>query len=317
MLADHLRQLSQQQIRWKGQIKAWQEQGAQIIEGCPPGEALLLAFRTDSGWKGAIDLYEWISKVMPDAAQLAPQFFRADQLETLFIHSARPFDSGLPELGYQTLISNGRLDHACFAGKSWPALATAQGTVWLLESAETMPSERVAGARDLHDLPVSLHFELGYSTLSLATMKKIACGDLLVIRHQASIVTVKGKKMGFYHQREGQYMLEEYREDEFYTEDERDFPEEMSEEDEWQDTSLSARDKIPVRLTFTLEERNVTVAELEQLWQGACLTCLPQAEKNITVRANGVALAKGELVWVEDRMGVEITSICHEAGNGK
>lgn len=317
MLASHLRPLSQQQLRWKRQINLWQEQGAQMISCCPSAQPLLLAFRTDSGWKGVIDLYEWFSKVMPEAAQLAPQLFSDDQLETLFIYSDRPFDIGLPALNYQSLVSNGRVDHKNFASEAWPALVTAQGTIWLLESAEAVTQQPAIRALDLSYLPVPLHFELGYSTLSLAAVKKIGCGDLLLIRHQACIVTVNGKKTAYYQQREGEYMLEEYREED-YADDEMDYSEEeASDDDVWQDELTSSRDNIPVRLTFTLEERSVTVAELEQLYQGACLTCTPQAEKNITVRANGMVLAKGELVWVEDRMGVEITSLCHEAGNGK
>jgi len=322
LIAQYLRHLDKQQLTWSRQLKRWQEQGALIISCTPPAQSQLLLFRTDSGWEGMVDLYEWISHVMPERAELAPQAFSADQLETLFIHSARPFESSLEALDYQKIVSHGRVNEESFTRQARPALCTEQGKIWLMKPTKAIKALKAVPATtrnlDLGYLPLSLHFTLGYAQLSLAAVRKIHCGDVLLISHHEYFVTTGGKKIGLYRQTEEQMMIEEYQEDEFYSENDMDdVVHEVMDDKVTQVPRLSSRDKLPVRLTFTLEQRNVTVAELEQLYQGACLSCTPNAQKNVIIRANGIPLAKGELVWIDDRMGVEITAICNEAGNGK
>jgi type III secretion protein Q len=43
----------------------------------------------------------------------------------------------------------------------------------------------------------------------------------------------------------------------------------------------------------------------------------PSIEKHIEIRANGQLFAKGELVQLEDRLGVEITELQMEHSDGK
>jgi type III secretion protein Q len=66
---------------------------------------------------------------------------------------------------------------------------------------------------------------------------------------------------------------------------------------------------------MVLQQSTLTVAELESFYQGQIIPCHPDAEQNILIVANGTPVAKGELVWVEDRLGIEVKDIYQEAGD--
>ncbi|MBF0319878.1 MAG: FliM/FliN family flagellar motor switch protein [Nitrospirae bacterium] len=68
---------------------------------------------------------------------------------------------------------------------------------------------------------------------------------------------------------------------------------------------------IPVRLTFEIGTLDVTVSDLNSFKQGYVFTLATQADKPITIRANGKAIATGELVKIDNLVGVRVL----DAGN--
>ncbi|XBS70287.1 FliM/FliN family flagellar motor switch protein [Acerihabitans sp. KWT182] len=66
---------------------------------------------------------------------------------------------------------------------------------------------------------------------------------------------------------------------------------------------------VPLKLEFILQRRYLEIGELQQLFKGKVMEIDPAGEKNIEIRANGHLLAFGELVQLEDRLGVEITAL--------
>ncbi|MFY3197166.1 type III secretion system cytoplasmic ring protein SctQ [Achromobacter xylosoxidans] len=66
-------------------------------------------------------------------------------------------------------------------------------------------------------------------------------------------------------------------------------------------------DAIPVRLTFELGERLITLGELRQLQPGETFDLArPLAEGPVLVRANGALVGSGELVEIDGRIGVTL-----------
>ncbi|MFS1563416.1 MAG: FliM/FliN family flagellar motor switch protein [Candidatus Arsenophonus phytopathogenicus] len=74
---------------------------------------------------------------------------------------------------------------------------------------------------------------------------------------------------------------------------------------------LSSKGYIPITLEYILQKNKIPLLELESIFQGKVLPCDLAAENNIKIVANGVLIAKGKIIWIENRLGVEITDLFH------
>ena len=61
-----------------------------------------------------------------------------------------------------------------------------------------------------------------------------------------------------------------------------------------------------VELVFVLQRERMTFAELQQVGHTHMLALSPGAEQRVEVRVNDTLLARGELVQLDGRLGVEI-----------
>lgn len=64
-----------------------------------------------------------------------------------------------------------------------------------------------------------------------------------------------------------------------------------------------------VRLQFTVGQTETTVAQLQTLQPGYTFELETLAETPVTIRANGKAIGRGELLQVGERIGVRITEV--------
>lgn len=74
---------------------------------------------------------------------------------------------------------------------------------------------------------------------------------------------------------------------------------------------------IPLQLTFIINQITLTLDELSELHIGDVLAAGDGGENSIIICANGALLAKGELVMADERLGVEIQTLCYEAQYGE
>ncbi len=81
--------------------------------------------------------------------------------------------------------------------------------------------------------------------------------------------------------------------------------------------TLPGLNQLPVKLEFVLYRKNVTLAELEAMGQQQLLSLPTNVELNVEIMANGVLLGNGELVQMNDTLGVEIHEWLSESGNGE
>ena len=73
------------------------------------------------------------------------------------------------------------------------------------------------------------------------------------------------------------------------------------------EASMAELENLDVKLTFELEERTLSVADLKSLAPGYTFTLTSDADSPVTVRANGRPIARGRLVDVGGTLGVQIT----------
>lgn len=70
-----------------------------------------------------------------------------------------------------------------------------------------------------------------------------------------------------------------------------------------------AIDKLPVRVSFDLGERTMTLADLQALQPGQTLDLGQPLSTAVQVRANGTWIGMGELVEIDGRLGVTLTTL--------
>ena len=77
--------------------------------------------------------------------------------------------------------------------------------------------------------------------------------------------------------------------------------------------SIQKMDAVPVKMEFILHRKNLSLLELQRLYEGQVFPLPNDSESRIEVRVNDVLLGYGELVQVDDSLGVEITKWLNES----
>ena len=67
--------------------------------------------------------------------------------------------------------------------------------------------------------------------------------------------------------------------------------------------------KVSVKLEFVLDERTITLAELNNLMSGSVLTLGRDAIMGVEIRIAGRKIAIGELIQMDERLGVELREV--------
>lgn len=304
MISSHLRQTIEQQSNLYQLQQYWRDRGVAQIVANPPVEGILLKFKVDGAWQGIIDLNEWFINVMPDSARLASRAFSSHLLKDLFVNCTAPFTPPHPEWAYENVeaelcdISDFHLIETCVA------VSGDTGKIWIVRW--PYPDEdnwlKKIKRPDISQLPITINFELGHSNIRLALLRQVEQGDVVLINHISSDAVIHSKVVGTYQKIEGNIMFTQYEET---------YEEESNVETE-NSSVLTARDSIPVQLTFILEQRTVTLAEVENMYRGDVIPYKVKQEKQVIISANGVHIAKGELIWLGENMGVEVTELFNE-----
>lgn len=299
-----LRRVNKTEQHWQQFALIWRRQGYALErEIVPDPEARLFFFRADSGWQGCIDLDEWLARVMPDSAKLARAAWQYAELALLFTQSVRPLDQLPDELAYHSLST-------CEVSEKNENLTlsiqTSQGRVWLIKLPEKRSPAQSAGEISIDNVPLTVHFNIGHSAISLSLLKQITPGDVIFINEQFNTLTVEQQKIGSFYKTEEGFMYENMNEDVDAELEDSDWD---IQDDEEEEPALIPRDNVKVKINFVLQQSRLSLSEIERFCQGMVLPCKPDAESNVIITANGAAIARGEIVWLEDRPGVEILEI--------
>lgn len=74
-------------------------------------------------------------------------------------------------------------------------------------------------------------------------------------------------------------------------------------------------DQIPVRLSFDVGTKTLTLAELQALQPGSTFALDRPPNEYLTIRANGAPIGTGHLVDIDGRLGVAVTSLSAPRGS--
>jgi len=197
-----------------------------------------------------------------------------------------------------TLRRNGQVIHAALSTDSL-------GLMLMAGSVAALPL--VMNALDENTLPVPLRAEIGRTTLTTEVLTNLSGGDTILID---DCWISQGGELWLGN---GQYGVRARCDDMQLTITQA-FTEislamSANESEAQGDATMAPFASIPVRMTFDLGERTLSLGELKTLQPGQTLDLGRPLGGTVSIRANGAFIGYGELVEVDGRIGVTITSL--------
>ncbi|HGJ5877206.1 MAG TPA: FliM/FliN family flagellar motor switch protein [Arsenophonus sp.] len=307
MIKNYFPRKSHKEINFKQLLLTWQKKGiSESVFPLPKGE-FLLSFSTNKNWKGIIDLSEWLELINPNLNGLSMYAWKFEELETLFLNSYT-INQFLPfELEFNTIYSNGKVNCDDSDYKNiLTMIRTDYGNIWIHDIDNNLNSKIKLEKYKCNHIPVELILRVGYSNIVILTLNKVNIGDILFINQQTYDVFIENKVIGHFTNDNGVCMVN------------ANFDNENMDHTMYEDNTLinvsnkiKSKDNIPIKLEYILQRSKIPLSELENIFQGKVLPCDLAVENNVEIVANGILIAKGNIIWVEDRLGVEITDLFH------
>jgi len=287
-------------------IQRWRRTGRDAGLGKVPVRSGYLGFcaaADDADWRGLILARDWLDHTLPTLQSLLVLECPLPSIVELFQAVPRPLLLEVEELRYRTLADIECVAPARLPAHDLPWLDTPRGRVWLTQLPSRTAVRGPLGADSwLRDLPVRLALMLGVSHLSLASRMRLGEGDVLRITQRAQRCFLADRCLGvFTFSEEGLHMQPTVADT---------HPKNAPEPDV--DVDLGA---LPVRLEFLLATHDTDLATLSQIIAGQLIPLADDAARHIEVRANGKPIAQGELVQLDDQLGVELLKVYRNDGD--
>ncbi|MCC3701527.1 FliM/FliN family flagellar motor switch protein [Rouxiella badensis] len=305
MIANYLRRVTPDSLNENQWVQQWKAKGKEIIFSAPAKGGALLSFSAEGKWRGTIDLHHWFAMVFPDSSRLSKESWDDEQLTALFFGCSRPLDITEDELHYVRLTACRRSIVKNFPVKDMPEICTPQGTLWLsqLPKAVNHISLSLGSVARRKNMPLRLDFSMGESRISLSLLSSMKKGDALLIQNMLHDVLINNLKIGNYEQKERLMNIET---NNITT---LSIQKTVGEDAFLETKNTQSIKKIPLKLSFILQQDVITLGELEGIYNGQSIPCNPDFEKKIIIQANGLTIAHGELVVIDDCMAVLVTGL--------
>lgn len=251
-----------------------------------------LRFRVEAaaqGFDALIALDSWFACQFPALADLA--WVAADDATVLDLANAAS-----PALEWQHgWLADARVRalDICTGAGTMISLSTRQGEVLCQALPDAVWPESLSSDW-VNQLPLRLQLRLGRQTLEPSLFSKIEIDDVLMLQQPHPQLVCHGHTLFNFSIQQENIMLEPA----------------LNAEDATAAAALPlSSGQIPLTVEFVLQELTLSVAEIGQLSPGQVLSLSPDAERKVALRANGVLLARGELVEVNQQLGVQITQL--------
>ena len=181
---------------------------------------------------------------------------------------------------------------------------------WLTSLLNSIPAHHPS---HFPDIPFWATLESGHTQLMTSVLNSLAVGDVVFLDQcvQAPQVIVRlSANTAFLgeHNDSGIRIVKRYQvmdddiEEQAVTEE----PAEIEAEDT--DISVDLQE-LPVKLTFDVGQKELSLAELQSLQAGFVFELDRSTEKPVTIRANGKVIGQCELVQIDSRIGARITDL--------
>ncbi|WP_149534875.1 YscQ/HrcQ family type III secretion apparatus protein [Escherichia albertii] len=245
-----------------------------------------------SGWVSLREIFQLIDHklagmaIMPDAERFISEWVQLTE---------KPLKLNLPELEYQHLCAGQVFDGVLTHSHSMIKLWTGELNLWV---------ERVATCRydsfaiiNRSQLSWPVNFIIGVSKTTVGLINQIRLKDILLITSRKAYVSIYNRDICELTYPEELMMYDSYENDK-----------DIETNDYGDDVEINSIDNLPVKVEFVLESKVFTLREVEALCESKIISVTPENEKNIEIRINGVTAGHGELVEIDNKLGVIINS---------
>jgi flagellar motor switch/type III secretory pathway protein FliN len=150
-----------------------------------------------------------------------------------------------------------------------------------------------------NDLPVSVSICAGYADLESGTALSLNPGDIILLEGGFRYAVYAGKDhtISCHASYEpGKIILQGGMMETDIT-------------DEAEDEHVESLDMLKIRMVFEVGRKIITLSQLKSLGTGSILELLGNNPLAVTIRVNGAAAGKGEIIEIDGKPGVRITSI--------
>ncbi|EMF0717733.1 FliM/FliN family flagellar motor switch protein [Citrobacter freundii] len=177
-----------------------------------------------------------------------------------------------------------------------------EGVIWAELADITVPTlPKIINGADWSHLILQMKVSLGYTLIHYTDIVELCCGDLFILEVPTCTAIIANAITMKFKIDEDNMMVDSMEEYDASTIDE----------------SISlvnekglTMDNLELKVEFFLEERNMTLAELQNIHANECIPLQTIGEKvNVNLRVGRKIIASGELVRVDDRLAVEIYKI--------
>lgn len=152
------------------------------------------------------------------------------------------------------------------------------------------------------ELPIPIQLQCAYTELDLNTLHDLASGDLILLdrgpwlKAPALIVRISPTLAYRANVENDQIILQAQELS-------------MNEASDTNPTELTDLAELPVKLSFELAELNVPLAELQNLQVGHTFELPSRPEQAVNICANGRCIGVGELVQIDQHLGVRVVQL--------
>lgn len=275
-------------------VACWQRDGYDARLCLPPTGVRYISFSGQGAqgvWQGMMNAQQWLQNVWPQRSQLLPQGCSDDEALELFSVVSRPLEVAEQLFDYQRLFQFELVDGQTLQQIERPCITTPQGDLWLV----ALPNQPREISRPLQSwvyrVPQVLRVVIGCTHLAAPRCQRLSPGDVLFIAEQARQLFLADHYIGqFTFIEEGLHM-------------------ELTTPQVAVSPMTCALSPLPVKLEFVLAEQTLSMGELNELIEQQILPLALQATHEIEIRAGGKRIAVGELVQLDDRLGVELREV--------
>ncbi|MBZ9781934.1 FliM/FliN family flagellar motor switch protein [Pseudomonas sp. REP124] len=277
-------------------VQRWRCAGVDAGSGFLPTHSGYLQFTAlgeEGEWQGLIDARDWLHESLPGLQSLLTVECSLTTIAELFRAVPQPLLMDVDDLQYREIYDAEFIAPHQLPTREMPWLDTAQGRVWITR---LPPASATGPAHEdnswLSDLPFRLDLKLGFSHLHHTHAIRLKAGDVLRIVQRAQRCCLGERCLGFFtFTEQGIHM--------------------QSSDTDPQDAPESDLDPgvLPVKLEFVLATHDIDLARLSLIASGQLIPLADDAAQHIEVRANGKPVARGELVQLDEQLGVELLEV--------
>lgn len=256
---------------------------------------------SEQNWKGWIHLRSWLEYVAPKLADLATTANVEQRILPWIMATKRPFELPMSQLSYKRLWFGDMVLGSSLPKGAMLRVMSESGPLWLEDIA---PVESEESFRVSDSLTWPLRFVIGSSQIRQRLLEQIGFGDVLLIRTAVSEVRCFSKKLGYFQRYEEGIVMES---------------QELQESTDIQNEVETIHNiaQLPVRMEFVLHRTQLSLSELQRIYQGELLPLPTDVERHVEIRVNEALLGYGELVQMDNMLGVEVIEWLSESGNDK